>query len=45
MRTFGGKVKICDKMDVSSHVQASQATVKDVVGEKAQQMFQEFLEE
>lgn len=32
-------------MDVSGRVQAAQTTVKDVVGERAQRMFQDFLEE
>ncbi len=32
-------------MDVSGRVQASQSTVKDVVGERVQRMFQDFLEE
>ena len=32
-------------MDVSDRVQASQTRVKDVVGERAQRMFQDFLEE
>ena len=32
-------------MDVAERVQASQAVVSDVVGERAQKMFQDFLEE
>lgn len=32
-------------MDVAERVQASQAVVQDVVGERAQKMFQDFLEE
>lgn len=32
-------------MDVSGRVQASQGAVKDVVGERVQRMFQDFLEE
>ena len=32
-------------MDVADRVQAGQAVVKDVLGERAQKMFQDFLEE
>ncbi len=32
-------------MDVSGRIQASQPVQKDVLGERAQKMFQDFLEE
>ena len=32
-------------MDVADRVQASQAVVRDVLGDRAQKMFQDFLEE
>ena len=32
-------------MDVAERVQAGQALVQDVIGERAQKMFQDFLEE
>lgn len=32
-------------MDVADRVQVGQAVVKDVLGERAQKMFQDFLEE
>ena len=32
-------------MDVADRMQSGQATVKDVLGERAQKMFQDFLEE
>ena len=32
-------------MDVGERVQSSQAVVQDVLGERAQKMFQDFLEE
>ncbi len=39
------RVPIRSKMDVGDRVQAGQAVVKDVLGERAQKMFQDFLEE
>ena len=32
-------------MDVADRMQSDQAVVKDVLGERAQKMFQDFLEE
>ena len=32
-------------MDVADRMQSGQAVVKDVLGERAQKMFQDFLEE
>ncbi len=41
----GRTAEPCIAMDVSGRIQAGQALVKDVLGERTQRMFQDFLEE